>query len=99
MSEITYFEEVIMSKLIKTFIIFILFIAYYSVTASAAKRTDDNIYYSKCGSCHGTEFIDKKIKTKSEWKKTVNRMKRYGMKISREEKRAILRYLFQYRTN
>jgi cytochrome c2 len=58
-----------------------------------ANISDEEIFNSKCSACHSIKLTTKKIKTKSEWKNTVNRMKSHGMKIKSNERAAILRYL------
>ena len=64
--------------------------------AAPLSVTAEKIFYTKCSGCHGTQIITKKIKSKSEWKKTVKRMKRYGLKTSRSERNEILKYLYRY---
>lgn len=84
-------------KYLITIFSIILTINTYSFANSKANSFEQT-YLRKCSACHGTQIIDNKIKTKKEWKETVKRMKRYGMKISGREKSDVLKYLYMYRT-
>lgn len=84
----------------KSIIGIILIVLIFS-TAALTEETYSHAgqtFLRKCSACHGTKIIDNKIKTKKEWKKTVKRMKRYGMKITRKEQNEILKYLYKFRT-
>ncbi|MCX8084573.1 MAG: hypothetical protein N3C60_06615 [Calditerrivibrio sp.] len=55
-------------------------------------QSDYDVFVQKCSTCHGLELIEKKKKTKDEWKNTLKRMQRYGAKYDGKENQ-ILNYL------
>lgn len=62
-----------------------------SVFASS-KESNYEVFAQKCSSCHGLEIIEKKQKSREEWKNTIKRMEKYGAKFDGKQGK-ILEYL------
>lgn len=64
----------------------------FSTVIYASGDKNYQVYAEKCSSCHGLEVIEKKQKTKDQWKETIKRMERYGAKFDGKQDQ-ILEYL------
>ncbi|MEF3254011.1 MAG: cytochrome c [Deferribacterales bacterium] len=74
------------------YVLILIFFATYSYASSK----NYEIYAAKCSSCHGLEIIEKKQKTRDDWKKTIDRMKKYGARFDGKENQ-IIEYLTKER--
>ncbi|WP_303850643.1 hypothetical protein [Seleniivibrio woodruffii] len=61
--------------------------------SSAPSTPADELFLSRCSSCHGSELALKKKKTYDQWLDTIKRMENFGMEITGGERKAIARYL------
>ncbi|MCA1932608.1 MAG: hypothetical protein LDL13_03405 [Calditerrivibrio sp.] len=75
----------------RSFIIFPLSLLFSTFAYSSVNK-NYQVYAEKCSSCHGLEIIEKKQKTKDQWKETIKRMERYGAKFDGKQGQ-ILEYL------
>ncbi|MGB9730907.1 MULTISPECIES: hypothetical protein [Calditerrivibrio] len=57
-----------------------------------SKESNYEVFAQKCSSCHGLEIIEKKQKSREEWKNTIKRMEKYGAKFDGKQGQ-ILEYL------
>jgi len=73
-------------------ILFIFGISMCANTVFAGKNESYKTFASKCSKCHGLEIIEKKHKTKEQWKETIKRMERYGANFEGKQN-IILEYL------
>ncbi len=61
---------------------------------SFSQDREENVFYDKCSICHSTKIIFEKTGlSKKQWKDIIKRMKRYGLKINRQEQRDVIYYL------
>lgn len=54
----------------------------------------DPIIHQKCGLCHSVKVALSKHRSKDEWKKVVYAMKVRGLKLSDDEEKRIIEYLY-----
>jgi cytochrome c5 len=67
-----------------------IFTAGYAVLASGS---GENVFNSKCGTCHSLELALSKSYSRDKWVDTIKRMKSYGLDISRGETKEAAAYL------
>ncbi|WP_277656782.1 c-type cytochrome [Seleniivibrio woodruffii] len=60
---------------------------------AASKNPAEDLFYSKCSRCHGSELALKKKKSHDQWIDTIKRMETFGLDISRGERKDIADYL------
>jgi len=60
---------------------------------AASKNPAEDLFYSKCSRCHGSELSLKKKKTYDQWIVTIKRMENFGLDISRGERKDIAAFL------
>ena len=51
------------------------------------------ILEKRCYTCHNINIVLKAKKNEDEWKKTINRMIRYGANLSKEERKILIKFL------
>lgn len=73
---------------------FLCLVVFFSFSIALFGMNDEEIFYSKCSSCHGTGIITNKKLTKKEWEKKVKKMKSYGANLSSSDIKIITEYLF-----
>jgi len=73
-----------------------LLIIFSAACAFAASQGED-LFYGKCGSCHGTSLSLGKKKTESQWKDTVKRMEKHGLDISGSDTDKIAKFLAEHK--
>ncbi len=76
----------------KLAIIFLIVFILSTTLFAASNSSNYEIYVQKCSSCHGLEIIEKKQKTREQWKETIKRMEKYGAKFEGKQNQ-ILEYL------
>ncbi|MBZ4644022.1 MAG: hypothetical protein PWQ25_548 [Deferribacteres bacterium] len=72
--------------------IFIFLVLIFSAAFIFA-LTDEELFYSKCTSCHGEGIILNKKLTAGQWEKTIKKMKSYGANVSSSEVNKIAEFL------
>lgn len=73
-------------------IVLILSFAIF-LTTLVYSMSDEDVFYTKCTNCHGTEIIFKKKLNKKGWKKIIKKMNSYGANVNSSERNAIIRFL------
>ncbi|ADR18103.1 hypothetical protein [Calditerrivibrio nitroreducens] len=72
--------------------IFLVMIFIDGSIFASSKESNYEVFAQKCSSCHGLEIIEKKQKSREEWKNTIKRMEKYGAKFDGKQGQ-ILEYL------
>jgi len=60
---------------------------------SYAAQSGEDVFYSKCTSCHGSALSLNKKKSVQQWKATIQRMEKHGLSISSSETKAVAEFL------
>ena len=78
----------------KKFLILIFSSAIIS-TAIASSNSPEEIIEKRCTGCHTKSLIliNKDKKSRGDWEKTIDRMIKYGARLSQEERETIINYL------
>lgn len=70
------------------FTILLIFAAVY-----AFAEAPQDVFYSKCSSCHGSALSLNAKKTENQWADTIKRMKKHGLDISSADAKAVAKFL------
>ena len=71
---------------------FILLIFLF-LSANAEPLSPEEIIKKRCVACHNLSVVFQAKKNKDEWGTTIDRMIRYGLHLSKEEKEEVIEYL------
>ncbi len=74
-------------------VMFLLLAFAASFTACTATDRGSKIINHKCARCHSTKRIYAYKRSKAEWQDIIERMKRHGAKIGKEEIGFLVEYL------
>ncbi|MEW6571824.1 MAG: hypothetical protein AB1390_11770 [Nitrospirota bacterium] len=77
--------------LLKTLLVLIFTGMFLSDALSADSPQD--IIKKRCGGCHMVSIIYRMKKSHPEWERTVDRMVRYGVRMTQDERESIISYL------
>ncbi|WP_273267109.1 hypothetical protein [Flexistipes sinusarabici] len=72
----------------------LVFVSFFTLIG-CADYEKNKVIEEHCGTCHSTERIYQKKRTKEEWRKLVHGMKMRGLKLTKEEEKKVFEELFQ----
>jgi len=73
----------------------LVFVSFIIAFAGCTDYKKNEVIEEHCGTCHSTERVYKKKRTKDEWRKLVHGMKMRGLKLTKKEEKRVFEELFQ----